>query len=74
MRILVSNSPSPSLKTTAERLAERAVCEAEHRSIGISHTGFGWTGWRCPQCWFMYFEEWEPWALDMVSGQETPEK
>jgi len=45
-----------------ERLAERAVCEAEHRDKRVPHNGFGWTGSRCPQCGFMFFGEWEDWA------------
>lgn len=45
-----------------ERLAERAVCEAEHQSLRVPHNGFGWTGSRCSQCGFAFFEKWEPWA------------
>jgi rubrerythrin len=43
-----------------ERLAERGHCEENHRPQGVPHNGFGWTGWRCPQCGFMFFGEWEP--------------
>lgn len=45
-----------------QRLAERRTCEAEHGALMVPHSGFGWTGSRCSQCGFSFFEKWEPWA------------
>lgn len=42
-----------------QRLAERRICEAEHEALRVPHNGFGWTGSRCSQCGFMFFEIWE---------------
>lgn len=40
----------------AQRLAERAVCEAQHRPLMKPDVGLGWTGVWCPQCGFRFFE------------------
>lgn len=50
----------------AQRLDERRICEAEHDTLRVPHNGFGWTGSRCSQCGFTFFEEWAEWA-------DTPE-
>lgn len=44
----------------AQRLAERQICEAQHQAFRVPHTGFGWTGTRCPLCGFMFFGQWNP--------------
>lgn len=44
----------------AQRLEERWSCEAAHQSKWVAHNGFGWIGWRCPECGFMFFGQWEP--------------
>lgn len=43
----------------AERLSERAVCEAEHADLRLPHNGFMWTGTRCSRCGFAFFGEWD---------------
>jgi hypothetical protein len=55
-----------------ERLAERAVCEAEHQGLRVAHNGFGWTGSRCSKCGFMFFGEWEPGFGDDGQGGKVP--
>jgi hypothetical protein len=42
-----------------QRLEERRVCESEHLELCVPHNGFGWTGWRCVRCGFMFFGRWE---------------
>lgn len=58
-------------KQLEERLAERRLCEAEHKTLRVPHNGFGWTGSRCSQCGFMFFGELEPGFL--APGQALPE-
>lgn len=46
----------------AQRLDQRAVCEAQHRDLMVPDNGLGWTGVRCPQCGFRFRLGWEPWV------------
>lgn len=52
------------------RLAERAVCEAEHMDLLVPDNGFGWTGTRCSKCGFMFFVKWEDWVFKMTKEKE----
>jgi hypothetical protein len=53
------------------RLAERAVCEAEHAAHMVPDSGLGWTGTRCSLCGFRFFGEWEDWASGMTKDRKS---
>lgn len=38
---------------------QRAWCYLFHWRGQVLHTGFGWHGWRCARCGWMFFAEWE---------------
>jgi hypothetical protein len=43
---------------TAYLKLERAWCYLAHWRHRLPHSGFGWHGWRCGKCGFMWFSEW----------------
>jgi hypothetical protein len=37
----------------------RAWCAAFHWREQVRHNGFGWHGWRCRRCGWMFFADWD---------------
>ena len=48
----------------------RAECELNHAEYRVPHRGFGWLGWRCTKCGYMFRDVWEDWVTDIGSSLE----